>query len=29
MWREVHLVRTDGARIVEHAVYCPGIQDGR
>lgn len=27
MWREVHLVHTDGEAITEHVSYCTGIWD--
>lgn len=27
LWREVHLVHTDGEHIVEHVNYCTGIWD--
>ena len=27
LWREVHLLRTDGAAIAEHSVSCTGIWD--
>jgi hypothetical protein len=27
MWREVHIVHTDGAAITEHVDYCTGIWD--
>jgi hypothetical protein len=27
MWRTVHLIRTDGRRIIEHTVYCTGMWD--
>lgn len=27
LWREVHVVRTDGEAVVEHAVYCTGVWD--
>ena len=27
MWRDVHVVRTDGQAIVEHTFYCTGLWD--
>ncbi len=27
MWRDVHLVHTDGEKIADHVVYCTGIWD--
>lgn len=28
LWRDAHVVHTDGRRISEHVVYCTGIWDG-
>ena len=27
MWRDIHVVRTDGEAVVEHIVYCTGVWD--